>query len=485
MSELASPRDREAAQIIRGNDRGGYTVPTKGLYPFQWNWDSCLVALGWARLDEGRAWTEIETLLGAQWPDGMVPHIVFHKPDAGYFPGPERWGSGRTPPTSGITQPPVAASCVRRMLESATDTAEAERRARALLPKLLAWHRWFHSVRDPDGEGIVSVLHPWETGMDNSPGWDEALRRVEVAADLEPYARRDTQHVDASMRPTKAEYDRYMTLVALFRARGWGHEITKLSPFRVADVGLNCILMRADRDLLVLARRFGASAAASEIEGWLARAEQGFARFVEPSTGMWHSFDQLAGTRVPAATSAGFLAFWAGRGDARLLALLEAWMGKSRYAVATTAPDDPRFDAVRYWRGPIWAIANFMTAEGLRETGHDAPAQRIRSHTKELIERAGFYRVFRPARRPGLRRQHLHLDRRHVARLGGAVAPGRGRPDPANARRHMVRHRRGGRRRILDPPPAAPVASARKRSGDHKASRGSLDSPRRMDLVFP
>ena len=188
-------------------------MPTKGLYPFQWNWDSCLVALGWARLDEARAFQEIETLLTGQWPDGMVPHIVFHQPDPGYFPGPERWGTRHVPMTSGITQPPVAASCVRRILEGARDPGSAERRARDLFPKLLAWHRWFHTVRDPDGTGMVTTLHPWETGMDNSPAWDEVLARVEVAPDLEPYVRKDTTHVDPSMRPTKAEYDRYMTLV--------------------------------------------------------------------------------------------------------------------------------------------------------------------------------------------------------------------------------------------------------------------------------
>ena len=220
MSEQDRPLDEAAAQILRGNDRGGYTVPTEGLYPFQWNWDSCLVALGWAQLDEARAFREIETLFTGQWPDGMVPQIVFHKPDPAYFPGPERWGTHHMPMTSGITQPPVAASCVRRVLEHARDAAMAEQRTRSLFPKLLASHRWFHTVRDPDATGLVTTLHPWETGMDNSPAWDEALARVEVAPDLEPYVRKDTTHVDPSMRPTKAEYDRFMTLVQLYRQHG-------------------------------------------------------------------------------------------------------------------------------------------------------------------------------------------------------------------------------------------------------------------------
>jgi hypothetical protein len=28
-----------ARAILHDNDLGGYTVPTKRLYPFQWNWD--------------------------------------------------------------------------------------------------------------------------------------------------------------------------------------------------------------------------------------------------------------------------------------------------------------------------------------------------------------------------------------------------------------------------------------------------------------
>ena len=85
-----SPRDREAARILRDNDRGGYTVPTRGLYPFQWNWDSCFVALGWATFDLDRAFTEIETLFTGQWPDGMVPYIVFNRADNGELPWWER-----------------------------------------------------------------------------------------------------------------------------------------------------------------------------------------------------------------------------------------------------------------------------------------------------------------------------------------------------------------------------------------------------------
>ena len=47
-------RDDQARAILRGNDRGGYTVPTDMLYPFQWNWDSAFAAWGLAAVPPAR-----------------------------------------------------------------------------------------------------------------------------------------------------------------------------------------------------------------------------------------------------------------------------------------------------------------------------------------------------------------------------------------------------------------------------------------------
>ena len=66
----------QARNILAANDRGHYTIPTSGLYPFQWNWDSAFAALGFSHVDLDRALVELETLMAHQWPDGMVPHII-------------------------------------------------------------------------------------------------------------------------------------------------------------------------------------------------------------------------------------------------------------------------------------------------------------------------------------------------------------------------------------------------------------------------
>lgn len=390
-----------ARAILRGNDRGDYTVPNGRVYPFQWNWDSAFVALGFDTFDRPRAWTEIETLFRAQWDDGFVPHIVFWQDDAGYFPGPAVWDTGRTPVTSGITQPPVAATMVRRLWDSAVASGESEAfraRAEALFDRLLAWHRWFATHRDPDGRGVVVAMHPWETGRDNSPEWDAPGEPIDVS-NVGDYVRRDTGHLDAKMRPTKLEYDRYLALVQYGRAQGWDHaKIAAGNPFRVADIGMSMMLLRANRDLLALAAMLGRDG--SEIAGWIARAEAGIGWLWDEDTGCWCSRDVLTGRHSGFVTSASFLSFYAGLSDpakdAATIAHAERIGAKAAYLMPSLDPEDPGFQMIRYWRGPVWAVVNWMIGTGLSEAGHAALGDRVRRDTLSLIERNGFYEAFSP-----------------------------------------------------------------------------------------
>ena len=390
-----------AQAILRNNDRGGYSVPNGRVYPFQWNWDSAFVALGFDTFDRERAWTEVETLFRAQWDDGFVPHIVFWQDDEGYFPGPGVWGTERAPRTSGITQPPVAATVVRRLWDSAVVAGGAEAfrpRVEALFERLLAYHRWFADVRDPDGRGVVVATHPWETGRDNSPEWDAPGEPIDVSG-VGEYVRRDTGHLDAKMRPTKLEYDRYLALVQYGRGLGWDHAtIAATNPFRVADVGMSMILLRANRDLLALAGVLGRDGA--EIGGWIARAEAGIGWLWDDERQCWCSRDLLTERHSGLVTSASFLSFYAGLADpakdAATLAHLRRIAGRVAYLMPSLDPDDPGFQMIRYWRGPVWAVVNWMIGTGLTEAGHAAEGAKVRNDTLALIARNGFYEAFSP-----------------------------------------------------------------------------------------
>ncbi len=396
---VAGDLDAQAEQILRQNDLGGFTIPRQGLYPYQWNWDSGFVSLGFAAFDLNRAWIEIETLLDAQWPNGMVPHIVFRANDPDYFPGPDVWGTPVDPPTSGYSQPPVATSAARRLAEQ-DQSAAGQERMRALFPKLLRWHRWFHEARDPDGNGVIAIAHPWEAGRDNSPDWDTAMAAVDTSG-VGEYQRRDTQHVDADMRPRKEDYDRYLAIIKFCREHDWDSTaIAKSGPFWVADPGTTMILLRADRDLLWLADLLGETAAASEIDGWIDRAESGVGRLWNPAVDAYCARDLRTDRFADGLTSASFLAFYAGLEHGpnadKLLDHLRRVLGEVRYGLPSFDPEHPKFDPLRYWRGPTWVVMNYLLAEGLRETGHDDLAMRLRKDTRALIQNAGFHEYYCP-----------------------------------------------------------------------------------------
>ncbi|MEM9901713.1 MAG: hypothetical protein AAF865_10215 [Pseudomonadota bacterium] len=380
--------DTRAREILRMNDRGGYTVPTDGLYPYQWNWDSMFAAWGFAGFDLDRAWAEVETLFTGQWANGMVPHILFHRPDPGYFPGPEVWDTEGPVPSSGITQPPVAACFVRALWARDRARPEAER----LFDKLLAWHRWFMAWRSI--EGVVFVVHPWESGRDNAPDWDVAMAAIDPAG-VQPYTRRDTSHVDASMRPTKADYDRYIWLVERGRRLGWNDAaMADNAPFRVADPGQTFIFLAACRDLADMGRAMKRDTA--EIDGWIATLEAGAASLWNDEIGGFDSRDFGSGQRSGALTNASYLCWFAGIDDERMAARFDAMMARVPYPIASLDPEDARFDARRYWRGPTWGMMNTLVGLGLARMGHRDRAHTLRKRTADLIARHGFAEYFDP-----------------------------------------------------------------------------------------
>ncbi|WP_370251051.1 hypothetical protein [Nioella sp.] len=395
--ERAIELDAEARRILRLNDRGGYTVPTAGLYPYQWNWDSAFAAYGFAAFDIDRAWTELETLMAGQWENGMVPHIQFHVADPGYFPGADVWGTEDAPgkgagrvASSGISQPAVAASFAWRIYRK--DPGAGAARVRALFPRLVAFHRWFMAARAESG--AVAISHPWEAGRDNAPDWDEAMAGV-VPEGVAPYTRRDTGHVDPKMRPTKEDYDRYIWLVQFGRERGWDDAaIAAESPFRVADPTLTFTLMRACRDLGLLAEALGEDR--GEIDGWIARLEAGAETLWNPEIACYDARNLRTGQLSGCVSNASFLGWWGGLRDGQPVDTLHRIFDAAPYSVPSHDPASPKFEGLRYWRGPVWGIMNMMVGVGLAEAGLIEEAARVRADTARLISERGFAEYFDP-----------------------------------------------------------------------------------------
>jgi Trehalase len=395
---------RRAVAVLENNWMGHATRASAHLYPHQWSWDSACIAIGYSGWDQQRAQAELEWLFAGQWADGMLPHIRFAEA-ARYFPGPEFWQTELSPKapakprTSGIVQPPVHATAVWQVYRHARDGDEALRFLRRLQPKLVAWHEYLYRERTRGDDWLVEIWHPWESGMDNSPLWDDALSRISPPPDAIPeYQRVDAEFVDAAQRPSDDQYDRYAYLVKLYRE--WQYDPARARaecPFVVRDVLFNSILVQANRDLAEIARALGEDT--EPFESWAARTASGLdAALWDETEETYLDYDVRAGAHVRVRTGAGFGPLYAGvpapERAGELVDRLEpcevAVDGVGR-VVASVPPGDPGFEPARYWRGPVWPMLNWVAHAGLRRYGFVDEAREIRRALLELARREGFW----------------------------------------------------------------------------------------------
>jgi hypothetical protein len=401
---------RQAMAVLDGNWMGHATRASARLYPHQWSWDSACIAIGYAGSNQARAQTELRWLFAGQWKDGLLPHIRFAD-DARYFPGPEFWQTERSPSapreprTSGIVQPPIHATAAWEVYRRARDGEQAKEFLRELMPGLVRWHEYLYRERTRADDGLVEIWHPWESGMDNSPLWDEALARISPGRNAIPdYERVDLDFVDAAQRPTDAEYDRYAYLVKLYRDLGYdARRIREECPFVVYDVLFNSLLVRANGDLAEIARVLDADP--ERFEAWAERTTSGLdARLWDDVEGSYGDYDVRAGERVRAQTAGAFSPLFAGiptqdrarQMVERLMASTVAIDGVGR-VVTSVAPGSVNFDPALYWRGPAWPMINWIVYAGLRRYGFTDEAEEIRNALLELVRREGFWEHYNAA----------------------------------------------------------------------------------------
>ncbi len=112
------------------------------------------------------------------------------------------------------------------------------------------------------------------------------------------------------------------------------------------------------------------------------------------------SLDLRRNEPSPYLSAGTFLSFFAtntpGPHAGRMLEIFEQWTKKVRYTVPSFDPTHELFDSIRYWRGPVWAIINWMIANGLQRNGYLELAARIHRDTRALICDVGFYEYFCP-----------------------------------------------------------------------------------------
>jgi hypothetical protein len=403
-----------AKTVLKTNDRGEFTVPSEGLYPHQWLWDSCFIAIGQRHYDIDRAKTEILHLLSGQWANGMIPNTILL---GSYHRDMRIWSSWLNPnapdhvPTSGITQPPMLAEAIYRIGQK---LPLSERRTwyKTVFPALLKYHTWLHTERDPHQEGLALQIHPWETGLDNTPPWMREIGdhqmpvwiRVVKKLRLDiilSKLRRDTHSIPAAERLNTI--DALVLYSVQRRLRRKSYDIDRIlthSLFAIEDLTFNCILIRADTLIRKMAKTIGYELP-KELISIMDKTSVALDQLWDPYSDQYYSREFTTHKLIKESTIATLMPLYAGCIDKEraktLVKLLENdKIYGPKFPVPSVAVDSAWFKPHGYWQGPAWVNTNWLIIDGLRRNGFKDHADALQESTLEMIQQSGFNEYFSP-----------------------------------------------------------------------------------------
>ncbi len=415
---MEEPADllEQAKAVLEINKHGDYTIPTEGLYTHQWLWDSCFISIGLRHYDIDRAQKEILSLLRGQWANGMLPNMIFaggdkHRQDRNIW---RSWLNPLAPDdvaTSGITQPPIIAEAVIKIGEK---LKPAERRTwyQQVFPAILAYHQWLYKERDPHDEGLVLLVHPWETGLDNTPPWMSELKQHQLPfwirlATKKPLVylvnrlRRDTRYVPADQRLSTFE------ALALYsvqhRLRRKAYDIDKIlshSLFAIEDLGFNSMLVRANHCLRHIAKAIHHELP-DELTKKINKTEDALEMLWDGYTGQYYSRNFITHKLIKEPSIATLLPLYSGSvSKERAQQLIELLKDKRLFGAPYPVPSVPLnsswFKSHSYWQGPVWINTNWLIIEGLKRYGFDEEAAELAQSTTAVVEKNGLYEYFSP-----------------------------------------------------------------------------------------
>lgn len=336
----------------------GYAAPNDRVYPWQWLWDSCFHALIWAELGEhDRALRELATALSVQdAASGFVPHMNYVR-DPGFHA--DFW---RRRGASSITQPPMYGHVVAELRRRGIAVPEdVEHRARRGVEFLLRRRR-------RDEHGLVLIAHPWETGCDDSPRWDDVCggefelsrwyeRKGELVASLE---------LDSTGAPIG---NQAMTVASAgFNA---------LVAFNAAELGLD-----AGDIVDALDARWDA-----ERVTWIDSGQ------TERGSGRFRTVDGLLPTLVSRDETARAAAF---------ASLLDPKAHGAPFGPTGVHRAEPTFSPSVYWRGPTWPQLSYLLWVAASRAGDTATADAIATSTMAGASTSGFAEYWNPDTGAGL-----------------------------------------------------------------------------------
>ena len=399
MSDSAAERHRRRAlragaeRVLRANWREGhrasdgvpyaFTCPATPRYRHQWYWDSCFHAIAWRHFSPSRAREELRTLVRAGRLDGFIPHTAFWDRPA-YWRRAPFYGTHTVfgAPATSTIQTPLLAVAWELVADASPDAPQF---AAEGLPQLRLHYDWLHHERDVDGDGLLTIIYPDESGLDDSPKYDSVFGRM--------------RHDSVG----------YWWLVERYRRMGYdAHAIAQRYDEHVEDVLVNVFYALGLRALSRLDDE--------QSERWARRARRTetalLERCYDERTGLFFDLAGRDERPVPVSTwsSLAPLALGALPPEVGRRLVEEQLLHRGRYGANCGIPSvsiaeptfNPRFSLWRCWRGPSWMNTAWLLVPAMARLGYAAEAERIVRSLELAVERHGFREYYNPHTGRGL-----------------------------------------------------------------------------------
>ncbi len=295
-------------------------TPSKVFYVGIWQWDAYFHAIAYRHIDQVLAQNQFRIMLDHQRADGMIPDAVH---DEGTIT------QMTYPVAAEVTKPPLLAWAAWKLYEISGDREFIAE----IYDKVAAWNEWWFTTNDIDGDGLAEYQHPYSSGLDDSPLWDNGM--PVTSPDLNTYLYLQMESLGRMAR----------TLNLFDEAKNWER--------RAKDLLEKMVKILWDEDL-----------------GYFAVKHQGL--------------------RVDVLTPFNLLPLMSGSLDPEMTARLAAHLQNpdefwTQFPAPTVAKNDPKYSPQQMWRGPTWINSNYMLIEGLERSGYPELAQELRQRTFEMV----------------------------------------------------------------------------------------------------
>ncbi|HET9909880.1 MAG TPA: trehalase family glycosidase [Anaerolineales bacterium] len=380
---------QKAKALLESNrieiDGHSYTAPTLDLddfgrrdYANQFLWDSCFHAIIWRLIDHQKAQAELLSLLSHQVKDGpdagMIPHCIYWHNGGGWL-----WSQSDR---SSLTQPPLIAFAAFMVFEY----SKALEFLAAIYSQVEKYHDWFDRRRDPDHDGLVCIIHPWEAGGDAPPRWDKLLD----FDSYDPEVGRATR-IKMVEKLIRYSYDP----IALAQHHGFHVESLEINGIRAAD-------LEAMADIAMILDK------PEEAAAWLRRVDavrSGFrSRMIVD--GLPYDLDGMEEKPIPQANAGQFVTLFGGlptyEQAQQLVQQLKQTNFWTAFPVTNTPTDSLEYEPDHYWRGNVWPCLNWLIYQGLRRYGFQDVADELAIRSFALLEQSGFWEYYHPQTGKGL-----------------------------------------------------------------------------------